>query len=83
MSYIFILHQTTTKYNYAEKTSGSQDGHDSISFYIPNDGLAVYKYLGTIDVYCTNYLYLSFYVHIDYTDTLNSVKHESRNMDDL
>lgn len=64
------------------KEENKMDMNQSL-FFVPNDELAVYKYLGTIDVYRSNYYSISYSIHVDYTDTLNKVKHENRNMDDL
>ena len=82
-NYNYFVNMLSTKYSDAEMERGEQDGHESISFFIPNDELTVYKYLGTIDVYRSNYYSISYSIHVDYTDTLNKVKHENRNMDDL
>lgn len=81
--YTYFVNMLSTKYSDAETERGEQDGHESISFFIPNDTLASYKYLGTIDVYRSSYYSISYSIHVDYTDTLNKVKHENRNMDDL
>lgn len=82
-NYNYFVNMLSTKYSDAEIERGEHNGHESISFFVPNDELAVYKYLGTIDVYRSNYYSISYSIHVDYTDTLNKIKHENRNMDDL
>lgn len=82
-NYNYFVNMLSTKYSDAEFERGEQDGHESISFFVPNNELAVYKYLGTIDVYRSSYYSISYSIHVDYTDTVNKVKHENRNMDDL
>ena len=82
-NYTYFVNMLSTKYFDAETERGTQDDHESISFFVPNDYEAVYKYLGTIDVYRSSYYSIYYSVHVDYTDTVNEIKHENRNMDDL
>lgn len=82
-NYNYFVNMLSTKYFDAESEKSSQNGHESIRYLIPNEESAFYKYLGSIDVFCASYYSISYSVHIDYTDTINDVKHEKRNMDDL
>lgn len=82
-NYKYFLNMLSSKYEDAIIRTGEQDGHESKSLLIPNDSTAEYVYLGTIDVYRTSYYSISYNIHIDYTDTINNVKNDNRNMDDL
>lgn len=81
-NYNYFVNMLSTKYSDAYTEEGKHENKESLSFHVPNDELAVYKYLGTIDVYRSTNLY-TFTVHVDYSDTVNSIKHRNRNLDDL
>ncbi len=82
-NYDYYVNMLSSKYADAEVERDTQDGHPSITFYVLNNNPAIYKYLGTISVFRSHYLSTFFYVHVDYTDTINKVRHEERNMEDL
>ncbi len=81
--YKYFVNMLSTKYFNAESNIEAYEGHESTSFYVPNDDDSLYKYLGKIIVYCVCYDSSSFGLHIDYFDTINLIKHENRNLDDL
>lgn len=82
-NYNYFENMLNSKYYYAETTKGNQDNHENISWLVPTlDENSFYKYLGSIDLYCTSYSY-EYDVHVDYTDTVNKQKFENQNMDDL
>ena len=83
--YDYFVSMLSEKYYDAEKNEGKQDGYDAIIFLVPNPPDALYKYYGRIDVYrsASDSYPVYYFLHVDYTDTLNSVKHENRNMEDL
>lgn len=81
-TYNYFVNMLSTKYSDAEIKNYKNDGKEAIAFLLPNDGLSVNTYLGIIDVFRSTYLY-TFTVHVDYTDTVNNVKHEKRNLEDL
>lgn len=84
-NYDYFVRMLSEKYYDAEKTEGKQEGYDAITFLVPNPPDAFYKFYGRINVYrSTSDSYPVYYfLHVDYIDTLNSVKHENRNMEDL
>ncbi len=81
--YDYFVRMLSEKYYNAEKIEGKQDGYDTITLLVPNPLDAIYKYIGSIDVYRSKYYTLLYMLHVDYTDTYNNVKHDDRNMDDL
>ena len=83
-NYNYFVNMLSTKYSDAQTEKGKHENKEALSFLVPNDELALYKYLGIIDVYRSTDLYTyTFFVHVDYIDTVNNVKHENRNMEDL
>lgn len=81
--YDYFVRMLSEKYFEANKSTDKQDGFDAVTFLIPNPQYGTYKYLGSIDVYRKCYYTIDYSLHVDYTDTYNSVKHENRNMEDL
>jgi hypothetical protein len=81
-NYNYFVNMLSQKYYDAEVNKGTQNNHETVTYLVPNDETALYKYLGTIDVYRTSE-YPYQYLHIDYTDTVNRIKNNTRNMDDL
>lgn len=83
-NYNYFVNMLSTKYSDAHTEKGKHENKEALSFFLPNDELALYKYLGVIDVYrSTDLDTYTFSVHVDYIDTVNKVKHEDRNMEDL
>jgi len=83
-NYNHFINMLSDKYSYAESDKGRQNGYETTSFLVPNlNEAATYKYMGVIAVYRDSYFSFSYSVHVDYSDTINKVKHENRNMDDL
>ncbi len=80
--YNYFVQLLTQKYSDAESIKGTNEYLESRCFLLHNDENEIYKYLGRIDVYRTSYSFF-YYTHVDYTDTYNDVKNDSRNMDDL
>lgn len=80
--YKYFVNMLSQKYYSAEVQRGTQDSHETVTYMVPNDETAIYKYLGTIDVYRTSDYPYKF-LHIDYTDTVNKIKNNAQNMDDL
>ena len=63
------------------KTNGNgRLGSNNISNFIYDNN---YDNIGTIDVYPSNVYNFSFSLHIDYTDEINSSKHNETLMNDL
>lgn len=82
-NYEYFVSMLSVKYDDAEISKSEHNSHEEVSYLIPRkDELSDYMYLGGIDVYCSNFG-LNYGVHVDYIDTINNVKHENRNMDDL
>ena len=81
-NYNYFVNMLSTKYSDAYTKKGKYENKETLSFFVPNEELAAYKYLGIIDVYRSTDLY-TYTVHVDYIDTVNNFKHENRNLDDL
>ena len=82
-NYDYFVSMLSQKYDDAEKKYGRQDSYETVTFLVPNNNeYATYTYLGSIDVYRSSYSF-TYDVHVDYTDAINIVKHENRNMEDL
>ena len=82
-NYDYFVSMLSQKYDDAEKKYGRQDSYETVTFLVPNNNeYATYTYLGSIDVYRSCYSF-TYCVHVDYTDAINIVKHENRNMEDL
>lgn len=82
-NYNYFSTMLSAKYIDAVTKIGEEDTHESKSFFILNNSSENPSLLGEIDVYCSNYYRIKYFVHIDYTDFGNSIKRESRNFDDL
>lgn len=77
------------KYDYSCDKEGKQDGYDSYSMLIMNDGDEYCDWdtsLGIIDLYISEYEYLldkEYTLHIDYTDRRNHEKNQDVKSTDL
>lgn len=84
-NYNYFVRMLSEKYLDAKKDIGETNNHEDVSFLVYNIETAQYMYKGIINVYrvkLSNY-YNSYSLHIDYEDTINSVKRDDRNMEDL
>lgn len=82
-NYSYFSTMLSAKYIDAVAKTGEVDSHESKTFLILNNSSDNPSLLGEIDVYCSNFYNINFFVHVDYTDLDNSIKRESRNLDDL
>lgn len=83
-SYYYFVGMLKQKYDAADVETGTKDNHESLTLLVPNENEnAYYKYLGSIAVYRTSYYSVRYFIHVDYIDTINDVKNDNRNMDDL